>query len=86
MVSKVRNFWLCVFSGVVATTLIVFSESLVYNHKQFENFSVNYHESLFEPLHTTGCDLTYSCHVFDHFACEAPESGKPKCIDIGQVC
>ena len=22
MVSKVRNFWLCVFSGVVATTLI----------------------------------------------------------------
>ena len=23
MVSKVRNFWLCVFSGVVATTLIV---------------------------------------------------------------
>ena len=23
MVSKVRNFWLCVFSGVVATTLII---------------------------------------------------------------
>ena len=23
MVSKVRNFWLCVFSGVVATTLIL---------------------------------------------------------------
>ena len=22
MVSKVRNFWLCVFSGVVATTLM----------------------------------------------------------------
>ena len=29
MVSKVRNFWLCVFSGVVATTLILIKSSIL---------------------------------------------------------
>ena len=30
MVSKVRNFWLCVFSGVVATTLTTKSKLRIY--------------------------------------------------------
>ena len=32
MVSKVRNFWLCVFSGVVATTLITCESGIVYSY------------------------------------------------------
>ena len=44
MVSKVRNFWLCVFSGVVATTLIgvatlffFFESGLKLDEKSIEN-------------------------------------------------
>ena len=33
MVSKVRNFWLCVFSGVVATTLIPIIEEIDHQRK-----------------------------------------------------
>ena len=34
MVSKVRNFWLCVFSGVVATTLMkVLEDKLLHGNK-----------------------------------------------------
>ena len=40
MVSKVRNFWLCVFSGVVATTLIGFSGHLQIDRMHYSLLTV----------------------------------------------
>ena len=45
MVSKVRNLWLCVFSGVVATTLMYQNSILKQNFVLFQNLSFFDHPS-----------------------------------------
>ena len=56
MVSKVRNFWLCVFSGVVATTLIGIHGAISHLNNELE---ISKLQSVFIMLFFNGIDQNY---------------------------